>query len=377
MPATTAALALGLYESLLDEGGVLPALGEVARRVGASSHFSHIISYRRGRPQGTIMEGMGGLSASAREDYARFWVRHDPRATALANMPAGVYDMAELVSAETFANSRFWREWGAPNGAAFHSLSVPLLRDGDRMGCVVFLRRQSEAPFDPTERQLLERLFPHLQRVFTAEGQLAETRRAPPGLWRGIDALPDGVALVDATRGLSFANLALQRIAAQNDGMVLGGPTGLVIADPRARLALARAVQAAFAAAGGRVGFLPLSNSVAVPRPSDQAPWLVRALPLPGGRPGALSSGVGALLLVTDPNGRTAPAASMLAQLFSLTPAEAALGAALAAGRKPEEHAQRRGISFETVRSQLAAIRRKTGCHSQGELAALLGRLRV
>jgi hypothetical protein len=35
----------------------------------------------------------------------------------------------------------------------------------------------------------------------------------------------------------------------------------------------------------------------------------------------------------------------------------------------------RRGVSPDTVKSQMAAIRRKTGCRHQAELAALLARL--
>jgi DNA-binding CsgD family transcriptional regulator len=102
----------------------------------------------------------------------------------------------------------------------------------------------------------------------------------------------------------------------------------------------------------------------------------VRALPVPRGRaPHATGAGPGALLLVADPEARAAPAAATLARLFGLTPAEAALAAAIAAGRGAQDHARRRGIGKETLRSHLAAVRRKTGCRSQVELVALFARL--
>jgi DNA-binding CsgD family transcriptional regulator len=81
------------------------------------------------------------------------------------------------------------------------------------------------------------------------------------------------------------------------------------------------------------------------------------------------------LLLVADPEARAAPPAATLAGLFGLTPAEAALAAAIAAGRGAQDHARRRGIGKETLRSHLAAVRRKTGCRSQVELVALFARL--
>ncbi|WP_270939450.1 helix-turn-helix transcriptional regulator, partial [Falsiroseomonas oryzae] len=83
----------------------------------------------------------------------------------------------------------------------------------------------------------------------------------------------------------------------------------------------------------------------------------------------------GAMLLVTDGARRPAPNAALLGRMFGLTPAEARLAAALAAGRSAADHAKARGVSVETVRSQLAAIRRKTGCRRQADLAVLLTRL--
>jgi DNA-binding CsgD family transcriptional regulator len=81
------------------------------------------------------------------------------------------------------------------------------------------------------------------------------------------------------------------------------------------------------------------------------------------------------MLLLSDGGRRRALPAASLARLFSLTPAQAALAAALAAGATLEEHARKRGISRETARSHLAEIRRRTGCRRQAELVALLSRV--
>jgi DNA-binding CsgD family transcriptional regulator len=99
---------------------------------------------------------------------------------------------------------------------------------------------------------------------------------------------------------------------------------------------------------------------------------MVRALPVVSrGQDGFR----GAVLLVSDAGKRPQPAPALLARLFRLTPAEASLAASLAAGRSLDDHAKRRGIARETVRSQLAAIRRKTGCRRQTDLVALLARI--
>jgi DNA-binding CsgD family transcriptional regulator len=376
MAAQPAELALTLYEALLDGPGLLPALGRLATAVAASSHAVHMIRYRSDRPVGSVSAGEGGIAGEAMEDYARYWVRHDPWAKAASALPLGVHDMADAVPPEVLRRSRIWNDWGKPNDAGFHALGVPLRRHGEHVAGVYFHRREAEPPFAAGDRALLEALFPHLHRVFAAEAQLAAARETPAAALRaGLDALPEGIALIDTGRRLAFANAALRRMAAERDGLALS-PEGLDAPDPGMRLALARAVTAALSAAAGQVGLLPMAGSLALPRPSGRAPWLVRALPVLRMEASELPGGFrGAMLLVGDGERRARPAAALLGRLFGLTPAEAALAAALAAGQSLAEHARRRGIGVETARSHLAAIRRKTGCRRQAELVALFARL--
>lgn len=367
-------LALGLYAALHDGEGLLQALSTLSSRLGASSHAVHLIRYVEGVPVGSTSMGQGGVAGGPMEEYARHWVRFDPWARAHATLPFGVHDMRVSVPEETLRRSAIWNEWGRPNDGAFHALGGPLLRDGDGTGGIYFHRRASEAPFEASDLALLRAVLPHLRRVFAAEAQLGTAQ--PSGALRaGLDALPDGVALVDSQRHLVFANRALRRMVAQADGLALG-PEGLDAPAAALRRELGRALTAALAAAQGMVGLLPAAGSLTLPRPSGRAPWLVRALPVPHAERQDLPSGFrGAMLLVTDTARRTPPAAALLARLFGLTPAEASLAAALAAGRSLDEHATRRRIARETARTQLAAIRRKTGCRRQSELAALLARL--
>lgn len=369
-------LALGFYEALLDGDGLMPALGGLAARIGASSHAMHMIRYRNHRPVGSVSAGRGGVAGSAMEEYARHWVRYDPWALVGARLPPGVHEISRLVPADALRRSVIWNEWGRPNDAAFHAIGVPLLQRGDSIGGVFFHRRESEAPFEAGQVALLEAVFPHLRRVFAAEAQFAAAQDTPgPALRAALDALPDGVAVVDEARRLVFANAALSRMAAEEDGLSLGAQ-GLDVPDPAVRLALGRAVTAALAAANGQVGLLPMAGSLGLPRPSGGAPWLVRAVPVLRTEAQELPAGFkGAMLLVSDGARRATPAAAVLGRMLGLTPAEAALAASLAAGQSLEQHAGRRRISRETARSQLAAIRRKTGCRRQAELATLLARL--
>jgi len=62
----------------------------------------------------------------------------------------------------------------------------------------------------------------------------------------------------------------------------------------------------------------------------------------------------------------------ILQGLYDLTPAEAEILRLLAEGRSLEEVAQQRGITMNTVRSQLKQVFAKTDTRRQGELVRLV-----
>lgn len=83
-----------------------------------------------------------------------------------------------------------------------------------------------------------------------------------------------------------------------------------------------------------------------------------------------LSLGREPLLLLRLRAGRPAGTASIegLSRHFGITPAEARVLAALMAGQSPRQHAEQAGVSFNTVRSQIAALMGKMECSRQSEL---------
>lgn len=367
-------LSLSLYEAVLDGRGLLDAAAPLAARLGATSHSIHQTRYRDGRPVGSTVAGQGGCSAEARAEYARVWVRRCPRAHALGALEPARSGITDLGPVEDWRASRVWQRWGRRNDAGFHLLALPLHRAANSLVGILFNRREDEPPFGARERALLEAAVAPLRRAFAAQARLAAARLGPEEApWRGLEAMPDGIALLDADRRLVFANAALRRMAAGDAGLRLCEEAGLDLPDPVQRVALARAVTAALAATEGRIGLLESAGSLALPRRDGRPPLLIRALPVV---PGPVAAGFrGAMLVVADGARRSRPSAALLGRMFGLTPAEASLAASVGAGRTVAEHAKRRGISVETARSQMAAIRRKTGCRRQADLAALLARL--
>lgn len=366
-----------LYAAVLDGACVSTAIEPLARAIGASSHAVHLMHYAGSAPQGSRSRGSASLPAAVMADYAAHWIRQDPWAKAAGEAGAGVVNFARVVSAGTMGRSAIWNDWARPRDGAFHCMSALVRPARDQLGGVAFHRRQRLEAFGSAEQALLERLYPALRRALLAEARLdAAGWQQAQALGASFAALRQGAALLDRRRRLVLANPALEAMAAEQDGLSLAEHEGLAPSDPVARQALARAIGTALAALDGRVRVLAGAGSVSVPRRSGGTPWLVQVLPVPARDvPGGPAGFSGALLLVSDAAKARRPGGPLLRQMFGLTPAEASLAAAIAGGRSPAEHAAARGVSRETVKTQLAALRRKTGARSGAELAALLARL--
>jgi DNA-binding CsgD family transcriptional regulator len=172
-----------------------------------------------------------------------------------------------------------------------------------------------------------------------------------------LDALEEGVAVYDTACRQVHANAALRRLAAAQDGFERHR-CGAVL--PAASAALRQLRLALAAAASGTPA------GVAVPRAYGTPPFLVRCAPVPG-HPGWV------VLRVADPEARyRPPPLSFLRGAFGLTEAEAAVAAALCAGKTLTDHALSRGVSIHTVRTQLRALLQKTGAERQSDLISLL-----
>jgi hypothetical protein len=172
-----------------------------------------------------------------------------------------------------------------------------------------------------------------------------------------LDALGQGVAILDADGQLQHANAMLRGFAAQEDGLALT-ERGIASADESAQSRLRDAVWRALAAAMGEVRVLPGAVRIALPRSYGGAPWLVQVIALP---PGGFSDAAGAMLVVSDPGQRRLPSPAHLHAMLGLTEAEAQLALALASGATPAGE-----------RRALAGLRRRTGCRTTAEIVALV-----
>lgn len=136
-----------------------------------------------------------------------------------------------------------------------------------------------------------------------------------------------------------------------------------------------RALEAAVLRAARGTAPRPLLQTLVLRAPGDPAAFEVvdvAALPL---RPHGLGFEPRALVIVRGAR-RDDQLPELLRQVFGLSPAEADIAVRLARGESREAVAALRGVSLETVRSQVKALFAKLDIGREGELAARLDRLR-
>ncbi|KAA2214165.1 helix-turn-helix transcriptional regulator [Teichococcus oryzae] len=367
-------LALSLYDAVLQGQPLEQSLAAIARAVQAQTGFISRIGLDQGKPVTATDFTRFQLRQSTLDEYAERWVALDPRSSPTLWSRSGVFNFQRSCPPSVFMNSEYWNEFGRKVEPCVHAMTSIVEENNDIRAALALHRPPDAEPFGDEDEAFLAALFPHLRQALLAQSRLRAVREYGEWLEAGLGAMHQGIALLDGSGRLRHANAALEAMAAQRDGLSLT-TEGLMLANRDAMAQARHALEIALAVSAGRIRLLPAGMSFVAPRPSGKPPWLVQMLPLRHAERGRLPGLRGAVAVVTDSAARRTPSAMLLQKLLGLTPAEADLAAALAQGRSIAAQARLRRVSPETLRSHLAAIRRKTGCRRQAELVALVLRL--
>lgn len=185
-----------------------------------------------------------------------------------------------------------------------------------------------------------------------------------------LDRLPFPILVVTETGELRFANRAGQDIEIVSQGAIRRNGDRIEIADPALRARLEPAIGLAAALAAGtmqdRRGIVVDDAAVGARFRVEIRP--IRIAPAPGA---AEAPAAMVCLHRTARQRQDVPVSGLRAALetgHGLTPAEAELALAILRGQTLAGHAAARGVSLNTVRSQLRRVFSKTGCRRQAEL---------
>ena len=237
------------------------------------------------------------------------------------------------------------------------------------MAGMAIYRREGCRALDADDLATLDSLVPHLARAYAIHCQLRDVRLQRSALTEVIDRLPTGTILVDAEGRVVLTNSSADKILALDDGLRLERDCPQ-LADPRQDRRLQTLIQSA---AREHVEHGTTTGEVmAVPRPSGRRPFALMVGPLLATSPDHPANEARAILFVADPEGGQIGTTAVLETLYQLTHAEAELVQLVAGGHSLEEVADARGVTMNTVRSQLKQVFSKTDTSRQGELVHLV-----
>lgn len=323
------------------------------------------------RSDGRIMQlSIGGpLEPQASFDYMREWHQLDPRKRHL------VAHCEELLDAWWFCDEHFDAQFTRSDAFYTHYLSgyrtrylaTQLLSPSPNLLSAFALELPAErGPLNPDERHLADRLGHHAREALR---QYERVRRMAAAALAGhalLDAFPYAVWLLDEDRFVYYSNAPADDPAAIGERTrVLDGRLQLTLtaADRQLGIRLAQLVT-------GPHGSRTLVD--ARRRSTDPVCWLhlvkiepIQALGAFGDRPLVMAT-----LYASDRLTKLDQFA--LAEVFSLTPAQARVAVLLADGITADDIAAQLGCGVPTVRTHIANVTAKIGAKRLSDAIRLL-----
>ena len=308
----------------------------------------------------------GRDARSAAEEHARL-AHLDPLGNTLAN-PGDIYTLDEVIPRAELVRSEFYTRLMRPYGIEYQ-LGMYVSEPGGWQCNVGLMNGPVGRDFGAREKAFLVHFRPHLSRALEIFARIRRNESEKEILGETLDRLGIGTVVLDGHGSVVSVNRTAQELAERSGA--------LRIAD--GRITATRPEQAAL--------LRELIDRALAPRRSARAGAFVDALRI--GPPGETGIGLlirsagsddpywsettpAAIIYLRDPTQLPFAPERFVAQLFGLTPAEAALATLVANGTALGDAAERLGISEQTARSYMKRIFSKTGVGRQAELVLLI-----
>ena len=351
---------IGLIYDAATEPALWPeAMEALARTIGARTGI--LYRFDLGRRRAEQIAGLN-LDPGLQPAYESHYCRIDAWNQRVQSMPAGqILPTQHLVTDRELERTEFYADVLRPQDI-FYATGGMVERDSGGFAVFGLQRGRRAGPFGETESRQLAQIFPHLRRSLRIRRELQAALAVRDLLADTLDAMGDGVMILDARSRLLFRSRAAARHVGEGGRLRLVRER-LAGATPAETAALHTAVAQAATTADGRGS--ASGGSLALTR--DGAPPLMLTVsPL---RHPAI--GAAAVLFIRDPV-RDAGPLDQFRQRFGLTAAEARLVRGLAAGGTLKGLAEQYGVSINTLRVQLRQVFAKTRVNRRVDLVRLV-----
>jgi DNA-binding CsgD family transcriptional regulator/PAS domain-containing protein len=279
-----------------------------------------------------------------------------------------VVTVSDLLPLDEFRNSRFYREWLAPQGIV-DAMAATLDKSQTSYAVVSVSRHAKNGMINAETRRRMELLAPHFRRAVVIGKVIEQHKVDAAALADVLDGITAGMLLVDAAGRIARANA--RGLAMLSEGTVIrdaGGKLATLDVEGNRRLHDSFANASADNGAGrGHDVSVPLSAR-------DGERYVAHVLPLTSGarrRAGVAYSAVAAVFVRKAVLDLPHPLEA-IANTFKLTPAEMrVLMMIVQVGGVPEVVSVL-GVSEPTVKTHLQHVFQKTGTSRQADLVKLV-----
>lgn len=294
--------------------------------------------------------------------YLKNHAAADPWTAVATRLPVGgVFALDAFVPEATLVRSPLYADILRSKDIRHAATSI-LCRDGERVAAMSVYRAGRRGAYGPQACGLLDALAPHLRRAQDIASRLRESASMQDSMAAALDALTQGVIVLDAHGKVLFANRPAEAVFEAGDGLCLAG--GRLRAGTAAETARLNALLSLAARGGG--------GSLRIARAAGRRPYVLQAVAVAEGRLETAGAAAAVLALVAELEPRPENDTGRLAHLFGLTPAEARVAAAVASGDGVPRAARALGLSTNTVHTHLRRVFAKLDVRSQAGLARVL-----
>lgn len=351
-----------LYEAAVDKAGWFPLCQALTENLGALNAGAWIVQ------PGGVSTLAHNYSGSGWQQYVAYYHQLDPwHQAALRTRSFDAVLGERLVPTREVFKGEFYSDFGRIYGAA-HALGVTVSIEGEATGAVFHLavtRDKQGGSFSERDEAHLRSLIPHIRSAIRLNLRLQKLECRANAALQALDAFAMGVVVVDSEARVDFVNRAAENIAARKDSLVLGKHGSLSAAVPSETRALRELV--VNASEGGPGGAMNLTRN------GGRPPYSILVTPFLA--PLGEHARDKVLVLIGEPSVEGGLPEQWLLGVCHLSSAELAVCKSLVAGLTAAEISEARGVSVNTVRTQIANILAKTGAQSARELCVILGRL--
>lgn len=299
------------------------------------------------------------------EQYARLDPANEGHLFAELEQAISTLDLFEH---EEFHETRFYKEWVAPQGLV-DFISAPIEKQGGWAAMFGVFRTSEQGMVDDRMRRRVKLLVPHIRRAVLIGKVIERGNQEVASFGDTLDGLASGMFLVDARGRVVHANAAGTAMLA--DGDVVRQRDGRVVPVDRAAGAALAEVFSAADEGDGAVG----SRGISVAMQGDEGEnYVAHVLPLTSGqrRSTGMNYSAVAALFIHRATLDTPAAPEVIAKTFGLTLSELRVLVAIVQVGGVPETAEALGIGEATVKTHLHRVFSKTGTARQAELVKLV-----